>query len=87
MSWARAGSFELSADGENLLDAGINHGLDLPHSCKGGVCSSCKARLRKGALDMDITHGLETEEIDAGFVLTCQSHPISEAVVIDFDER
>ncbi len=83
----RASQFELSADGENVLDAGLNHGIDLPYSCKGGVCSTCKAKLIEGQVDMDITHGLEPGEQEAGFILTCQAHPISDKVVVDFDQR
>ena len=83
----RSSSFELSADGENVLDAGLNQGLDLPYSCKGGVCSTCKARLVEGEVDMDITHGLEADEIENGFILTCQAHPISDKVVVDFDQK
>ena len=83
----RASQFQLSADGENLLDAGLNFGLDLPYSCKGGVCSTCKAKLVEGQVDMDITHGLEPGELEQGFILTCQAHPISDKVVVDFDQR
>ncbi len=83
----RRSQFELSADGENVLDAGLNHGVDLPYSCKGGVCSTCKAKLVKGQVDMDITHGLEPGERETGFILTCQAHPISDEVVVDFDQR
>ena len=83
----RSSQFELSADGENVLDAGINQGLDLPYSCKGGVCSTCKAKLLEGEVDMDITHGLEAAELEQGFILTCQAHPISDKVVVDFDQK
>tara|TARA_R110002110_G_C13470525_1_gene721013 strand:+ start:131952 stop:133043 length:1092 start_codon:yes stop_codon:yes gene_type:complete len=83
----RSSTFELTADGENVLDAGMNQGLDLPYSCKGGVCSTCKARLVEGMVDMDITHGLEPGEIEQGFILTCQAHPISDKVVVDFDQK
>ena len=83
----RRSTFDLSADGENVLDAGINHGIDLPYSCKGGVCSTCKAKLVEGQVDMDITHGLEPGEIEQGFVLTCQAHPITDTVVVDFDQK
>lgn len=83
----RSSQFELATDGENLLDAGINQGMDLPHSCKQGVCSTCKARLLEGEVDMDVTHGLEAGEREAGFILTCQSHPISSKVTVDFDQR
>lgn len=83
----RSSQFELAADGENMLDAGINNGMDLPYSCKRGACSTCKAKLAEGKVEMDITHGLTAEEIKAGFILTCQSHPISDWVVVDFDQK
>lgn len=83
----RSSQFDLTADGENLLDAGLNHGIDLPYSCKGGVCSTCKAKLVEGEVDMDITHALEPGEREAGFILTCQAHPISDKVVVDFDQK
>ena len=83
----RSTSFELRTDGENILDAGLAQGLDLPYSCKGGVCSTCKARLTTGQVDMDISHGLEAGEIEQGLVLACQSHPLSDAVTLDFDRR
>jgi ring-1,2-phenylacetyl-CoA epoxidase subunit PaaE len=83
----RASQFDLTADGENVLDAGLNHGIDLPYSCKGGVCSTCKAKLVEGEVDMDITHALEPGEREAGFILTCQAHPISDKVVVDFDQK
>lgn len=83
----RSSTFDLTADGENVLDAGINHGLDLPYSCKGGVCSTCKARLVEGEVDMDITHALEPGELEDGLILTCQAHPISDRVVVDFDQK
>jgi len=83
----RGSQFSLAADGENVLDAGLNHGLDLPFSCKGGVCSTCKAKLVEGEVDMDITHGLEPGEIEQGFILTCQAHPISDRIVVDFDQK
>ena len=83
----RATEFELGADGENLLDSGLSQGLDLPFSCKGGVCSTCKAKLLAGEVDMDLTYGLEPGEAAKGFSLTCQAHPISDSVVVDFDQR
>lgn len=83
----RSSTFDLSADGENVLDAGMNHGIDLPYSCKGGVCSTCKAKVIEGEVDMDITHGLEPGEMAQGFILTCQAHPISDKVVVDFDQK
>ena len=79
-------AFELSTDGENILDAGLRNGVDLPFSCKGGVCATCRARLLEGEVDMDLNQALRPEEIEKGFILTCQSHPISKKVIIDFDQ-
>ncbi len=86
LSDGREFSFELSTDGENILDAGLRNGVDLPFSCKGGVCATCKARLIEGEVDMDLNQTLRPEEIDNGYILTCQSHPISKKIVVDFDQ-
>ncbi len=83
----RAIQFDLATVGENILDAGMNNGMELPYSCKAGVCSTCKCKLVEGQVDMDIAHGLEPEEIKAGYILSCQAHPISDKVVVDFDQR
>ena len=83
----RSISFDLATVGENILDAGIHNGLELPYSCKAGVCSTCKCKLVKGEVDMDISHGLEAQERESGYILSCQAHPISDEVVVDFDHR
>lgn len=83
----RSNNFDLATVGANILDAGMANGMELPYSCKAGVCSTCKAKLVKGKVDMDISHGLEQHEIDAGYILTCQSHPITDEVVVSFDDR
>jgi len=83
----RSNQFDLAAVGANILDAGMANGVELPYSCKAGVCSTCKAKLVKGKVDMDINHGLEPHEIEAGYILTCQSHPITDEVIVSFDER
>lgn len=83
----RSNQFDLATVGANILDAGMANGVELPYSCKAGVCSTCKAKLVKGKVDMDINHGLEQHEIDAGYVLTCQSHPLTDEVIVSFDER
>ncbi|MBI1782995.1 MAG: phenylacetate-CoA oxygenase/reductase subunit PaaK [Sphingobacteriales bacterium] len=70
-----------------ILDAALKQGADLPYACKGGMCCTCKAKLLEGEVDMDVHWGLEDEEINEGFILTCQSHPKTEKVVIDFDVR
>jgi ring-1,2-phenylacetyl-CoA epoxidase subunit PaaE len=86
LSDGREYRFELSTDGENILDAGLRHGVDLPFSCKGGVCATCKAKLVSGKVDMDSNQSLRAEEIEEGYILTCQSHPISKKIVVDFDQ-
>jgi ring-1,2-phenylacetyl-CoA epoxidase subunit PaaE len=77
--------FLLPSDGSTLLDAAMRAGADLPFSCKGGVCATCKARILEGEVEMDINYGLEPDEVAAGYVLTCQSHPKSKRVVVSFD--
>ncbi|HKP32804.1 MAG TPA: 1,2-phenylacetyl-CoA epoxidase subunit PaaE [Chitinophagaceae bacterium] len=79
--------FELSQSGDTILDAALKQGADLPFACKGGVCCTCKARLIKGEVEMDVNYGLEEDEVAAGFILTCQSHPKTSEVIIDFDQR
>jgi ring-1,2-phenylacetyl-CoA epoxidase subunit PaaE len=79
--------FDLATVGSNILDAGMDNGVELPYSCKAGVCSTCKAKLIKGAVDMDISHGLEPHEVKSGYILTCQAHPVSDEVIVSFDDR
>lgn len=79
--------FPLAFGGESILDAALKQGADLPYACKGGVCTTCKARLREGEVKMDVNWGLEPDELAAGFILTCQAHPKTERVVVDFDEK
>lgn len=79
--------FTLSYGGQSILDAAAKAGIDVPFSCKGGVCCTCKAMLLEGEVEMDVVYGLEPDEIDAGYVLTCQSHPRSEEVFVDYDMR
>jgi ring-1,2-phenylacetyl-CoA epoxidase subunit PaaE len=74
-------------DGDTVLDIATKNGSDLPYACKGGVCCACKAKLEKGQVKMDVNYGLEQDEIDAGFILTCQAHPLTDEVVINFDEK
>lgn len=78
--------FDLSMDSEStILDAALKQGADLPFACKGGVCTTCKAKLLKGEVEMDVHWGLEDDEVKQGFILTCQSHPKSASVLVDFD--
>ena len=77
--------FAMGFDGEGIIDAGRRHGLDLPFSCKGGMCCTCRARLVSGRVDMLQNYSLEPWELEAGFVLTCQSRPLTREVVLDYD--
>ncbi|MCJ0868749.1 2Fe-2S iron-sulfur cluster-binding protein [Streptomyces sp. AP-93] len=72
-------------DGESLLDAVLRARADAPYACKGGVCGTCRAFVVSGEVRMDRNFALEEQETEAGFVLACQSHPVSEDVEIDFD--
>ncbi len=77
--------FQMVRGSENLLDAALKKNADLPFACKGGVCCTCRARLLEGQVDVQVNYGLEQDEIDNGYILTCQSIPTSEKVVVDFD--
>lgn len=81
----RSFDFNLAFDNDSILDAALKQGADLPFACKGGVCCTCKAKLMEGEVEMDVNWGLEQEEIEQGYILTCQSHPKTEKVVVDFD--
>ena len=78
-------NFELVMGGDNILDAALNNAADLPYACKGGVCCTCRAKLIEGEVTMGVTYGLEKDEIEAGYILTCQALPTTEKVVVDFD--
>ena len=70
---------------EPVLDAAQRTRSDLPFACKGGVCGTCRAKLVEGTVQMDANYALEPEEVERGYVLTCQSHPTSARVVLDYD--
>mgnify|MGYP000670988326 CR=1 FL=1 len=78
-------SFDLAYDSEDILDAALHEGVNLPFACKGGVCCTCKAKLVEGKVEMEVNYGLEPDEVAAGFILTCQSHPLTSIVKVDFD--
>ena len=71
----------------NILDAAAAAGLEVPFSCKSGVCCTCRAKLLEGEVRMERNFALDKHEVAAGFVLTCQAHPLTERVVLSFDER
>lgn len=78
---------DLAYNGDSILDAALKRGADLPYACKGGVCCTCRAKVTDGAVDMEVNYALEPDEVAKGFVLTCQSHPTTPRVSIDFDAR
>ena len=73
------------AEGEAVLDAALRAGMDLPFACKGGMCSTCRAKLVEGSAEMEVNYSLEPWELKAGFILTCQARPTSDRVVVDYD--
>jgi ring-1,2-phenylacetyl-CoA epoxidase subunit PaaE len=77
--------FNLGADGKTILEAAEAAGADVPYSCKGGVCASCKAKVLKGDAKMDVNYTLTDKEVAEGYILTCQAHPNSEELIISFD--
>lgn len=83
----RQTEFEMLDDGSNILDAAMDVRSDLPYACKGGMCCTCRAKLIEGEVTMEKTYALEPEEIEAGYVLTCQAVPTTDRVKVDFDQR
>jgi ring-1,2-phenylacetyl-CoA epoxidase subunit PaaE len=73
------------AEGESILDAALRAGIDLPFACKGGMCSTCRAKLVEGEAQMEVNYSLEPWELKAGFIPTCQARPASQKVVVDYD--
>jgi ring-1,2-phenylacetyl-CoA epoxidase subunit PaaE len=72
--------------GESIIDAGLRAGLEMPYSCRGGMCCTCRAKVTEGEVAMDTNYSLEPWELEAGYVLTCQSHPTTPVVTLDYDE-
>lgn len=79
-------NMEMSYYGDTILEAALGSGADLPYSCKGGMCSTCRAKLVSGQVEMDVNYSLEPEEVQAGYILTCQARPLTEEVEVDFDQ-
>ncbi|MFD0932582.1 2Fe-2S iron-sulfur cluster-binding protein [Psychroflexus salinarum] len=77
--------FAMTKDYDNLLDAALAAGADLPFACKGGVCSTCKCRVMEGNVEMKVNYALEKEEVAQNLVLSCQSVPTTDKVTVDFD--
>ncbi|MDX7990754.1 1,2-phenylacetyl-CoA epoxidase subunit PaaE [Xenorhabdus littoralis] len=75
----------MNAEDDSILDAALRQGADLPYACKGGVCATCKCRLKSGEVDMSVNYSLEPDQLSAGYILSCQSWPKGDGVVVDFD--
>jgi len=82
----RRRSFTLGKNAEPILEAALGQGIELPYACKGGICATCRAKLVEGEVDMDSSFALEDYEVARGFVLTCQSYPVTDKVTLDFDQ-
>ena len=76
----------LNTNGISVLDAAQNAGVDVPFSCKGAVCCTCKAKVTEGKAKMDMNYALTDQEVEEGFILTCQAHPITEKLTVDYDQ-
>ncbi|WP_121631388.1 2Fe-2S iron-sulfur cluster-binding protein [Tropicibacter alexandrii] len=79
-------SFAFEAQDDNVVDAAARAGLELPYSCKGGMCCTCRCKVAGGAAEMAVNYSLEPWELEAGFILACQARPVSDSLVLDFDE-
>lgn len=77
----------LATDGPSILDAVSERVPDLPYSCKGGMCCTCRCKVLEGDVEMDVNYALSPEEVANGFILSCQAHPMTNRVVVDFDEK
>ena len=78
-------SYELASDGKSILDSAIEHGVDAPFACKGAVCATCRGKLLEGKVHMNKNFALTDAEVSESYILTCQSHPITPVVKVDYD--
>lgn len=78
-------TFDLETEGSTILDAATDAGVDAPFSCKGAVCCTCRAKVLEGKVKMDANFALTDAEVEEGYILTCQAHPLTEKVVVDYD--
>lgn len=81
----RASTFPLASDAEPILDATLKIRADAPYACKGGVCGTCRAKVEVGEVVMERCYALDPEEVENGYVLACQSHPVTDEVTLNFD--
>ena len=79
-------AFRMPKQGKSLLDAAIENTLDPPYACKAGVCSTCRAKILEGEAEMATNHALEDYEVRQGYVLTCQCFPLTDKIVVSYDQ-
>ena len=79
-------SFEMPRQGQSILDAALEANLDAPYACKAGVCSTCRCKVIEGEAEMAVNHALEDYEVRAGYVLSCQAYPLTDKIVVSYDE-
>ncbi len=79
-------SFTFAKEGLSLLEAALENRIDAPFACKAGVCSSCRAKVLEGEVEMESNNALEDYEVEQGYVLTCQSYPLSDRIVVSYDQ-
>jgi ring-1,2-phenylacetyl-CoA epoxidase subunit PaaE len=79
-------AFKMPKQGKSLLDAAIENSLDPPYACKAGVCSTCRAKVLEGEVEMETNHALEDYEVRQGYVLTCQCFPLTDKIVVSYDQ-
>ena len=77
--------FNMTKEDNSILDAALSRDADLPFACKGGVCCTCKAKIKEGTVEMKVNYALEKEEVEQGYILSCQAIPTSSKVIIDYD--
>ena len=78
--------FTMGYKGDTIVEVAQDAGIDVPLSCQGGVCRTCMALVKEGDVEMDENYALEDDEVEGGYVLTCQSHPRSPKIVLDYDD-
>ena len=71
---------------EQILDAALENAMDAPYACKAGVCSTCRCKVLEGEVEMVTNHALEDYEVEKGYVLSCQAYPVTDRVVVDYDQ-
>ncbi|ELZ5940283.1 MULTISPECIES: 1,2-phenylacetyl-CoA epoxidase subunit PaaE [Providencia] len=81
----RTMTINMDSQDDSILDAALRQGADLPYACKGGVCATCKCKLKSGDVEMGVNYSLEPDQIADGYILSCQAWPKGDGVVLDFD--